>query len=105
MSGAVYEIVMWVVVGLIVGWLAGSTMKGNGYGFAGDIAVAAIGAIAGVWLVTFVFPEADRGGIVGPAIAGAVAAALFVLFARLLTRRTARAPSPPPASSHGETPA
>jgi uncharacterized membrane protein YeaQ/YmgE (transglycosylase-associated protein family) len=79
---------MWVVAGLIVGWLAGSAMKGGGYGFVGDIAVAAIGAIAGVWLITFVLPEADRGGIAGSVIAGAVAAVLFVVFARLLTRRS-----------------
>lgn len=91
---ALYEIVMWVVVGLIAGWLAGSTMKGNGYGFAGDIAVAAVGAIAGVWLIAFVLPEADRGGIAGSVIAGAVAAVLFVVFARLLTRRTGALRSP-----------
>jgi len=83
-----HEIVIWVVVGLVVGWLAGSTMKGNGYGFAGDIAVAAVGAIAGVWLIAFLVPEPDRGGIFGSVIAGAVAAALFVVFARLLTRRS-----------------
>lgn len=34
------DIVMWVVVGLIVGWLVGSTMKGSGYGLVGDIAIA-----------------------------------------------------------------
>ena len=84
---------MWVVVGLIVGWLAGSTMKGGGYGLGGDIAVAAVGAIAGVWLLAFVLPEADRGGIVGSVIAGAIAAGLFVAVARLLTRRTTGARS------------
>lgn len=87
---------MWVVGGLIVGWLAGSSMKGGGYGFVGDIAVGSIGAIAGVWLVTFVVPEADRGGIAGPVIAGSVAAVLFVIAARLLTRRTG--PARPAAS-------
>lgn len=85
---------MWVVAGLIVGWLAGSAMKGGGYGFVGDIAVGAIGALAGVWLVTFVVPEADRGGALGPAIAGAVAAVLFVIAARLLTRRAGLPPTP-----------
>lgn len=94
---------MLVVAGLIVGWLAGSAMKGGGYGFVGDIAVAAIGAISGVWLVAFVVPEADRGGLAGPAIGGAVAAVLFVISARLLTRRTGpgRTPAakPPPAES------
>lgn len=83
-----YESVMLVVAGLIVGWLAGSAMKGGGYGFLGDIAVGAIGAIAGVWLVAVVVPEADRGGLLGPAIGGGVAALLFVISARLLTRRT-----------------
>lgn len=82
---------MWVVVGLIVGWLAGSTMKGSGYGLAGDIGVAVVGAIVGTWLIAFVVPEADRGGLVGLVIGGAVAALLFVAAARLLTRRTLRA--------------
>ena len=81
------EIVMWVVVGLIVGWLAGSTMKGSGYGLFGDIAIAVVGAIAGAWLIAFAVPEADRGGLVGTIAAAAVAAALFVALARLLTRR------------------
>ena len=93
---------MWVVAGLIVGWLAGSAMKGGGYGFAGDIAVAAVGAVAGVWLITFVLPEADRGGIAGSVIAGAVAAVLFVVFARLLTRRSGL-PRPPAANAEPST--
>ncbi len=82
---------MWVVVGLIAGWLLGSTMKGNGYGLAGDLAVAVVGAIVGVWLIIFVVPEADRSGLVGPAIAGIVGAGAFVGLARLLTRRVATA--------------
>lgn len=81
------EIVMWVVVGLIVGWLAGTTMKGSGYGLVGDIAIAVVGAIAGAWLVAFAMPEADRGGIVGTVIAAIVGAGAFVALARLLTRR------------------
>lgn len=86
-----YESFMWVIAGVIVGWLAGSSMKGGGYGFIGDIAIGSIGAIAGVWLVTFVVPEADRGGIAGLVIAGVVAAVLFAIAGRLLTRRTGRA--------------
>lgn len=83
------DIVMWVVVGLIGGWVAGSTMKGNGYGLVGDLAVAVIGAIVGVWLIVFVVAEADRGGVGGPILAGLVGAGAFVGLARLLTRRVA----------------
>lgn len=99
---------MLVVAGLIVGWLAGSAMKGGGYGFIGDIAVGAIGAISGVWLVAFVVPEADRGGLAGPAIGGAVAAVLFVISARLLTRRAGLPRTPaaakPPVTEIAPTP-
>lgn len=82
---------MWVVVGLIAGWLAGSTMHSGGYGPIGDIAVGLVGAIAGAWLISVALPEAERGGLVGPIIGGAVAAVLFVGVARLLTRRTVQA--------------
>jgi uncharacterized membrane protein YeaQ/YmgE (transglycosylase-associated protein family) len=81
------EIVMWVVAGLIAGWLAGATMRGSGYGLAGDVAVAAVGAIAGVWLLGFAVP--DHGGLAGSVIAAAVAALLFVAVARVLTRPAA----------------
>ena len=33
------SILSWLIVGLIAGWLAGSIMKGRGYGLIGDIAV------------------------------------------------------------------
>jgi uncharacterized membrane protein YeaQ/YmgE (transglycosylase-associated protein family) len=86
------DIVMWVVAGLIAGWLAGSTMKGNGYGLAGDIAVAVVGGVVGVWLIVFLVAEGDRGGYGGPIMAGLVGAGAFAGLARLLTRRIAPAP-------------
>ena len=82
---------MWIVVGLIAGWLAGATMKGNGYGLAGDIAVAAVGAVVGVWLIVVLVAEADRGGYGLLIVAGLMSAGAFVGFARLLTRRVAPA--------------
>lgn len=78
---------MWVIVGLVVGWLAGAIMKGSGYGLVGDIAIAVVGAIAGAWLISSIIAEADRGGVVGTIIAAIVGAAAFVALARLLTRR------------------
>jgi uncharacterized membrane protein YeaQ/YmgE (transglycosylase-associated protein family) len=85
------DIIMWVVVGLIVGWVAGSMMKGNGYGLAGDIAVAAVGAVVGARLIVLLVAEADRGGYGGPIVAGLVGAGAFAGLARLLTRRVAPA--------------
>ncbi len=38
---------MWVVVGLMAGWLAGIVMRGGGYGRIGDLVLGLIGSIAG----------------------------------------------------------
>jgi uncharacterized membrane protein YeaQ/YmgE (transglycosylase-associated protein family) len=49
------NILAWLVVGLIAGWLAGQVMKGGGYGLVGDIVVGVIGALVGGFLAGVVF--------------------------------------------------
>ncbi len=41
---------MWVLVGLLSGWLAGFLMKGGGYGLIGDIVLGLVGSILGSWI-------------------------------------------------------
>ncbi len=41
---------MWVLVGLLAGWLAGFVMKGGGYGLIGDIALGLVGSLLGGWI-------------------------------------------------------
>ena len=41
---------MWVLVGLLAGWLAGFVMKGGGYGLIGDIALGLVGSLLGSWI-------------------------------------------------------
>jgi len=43
-------LVMWVLVGLLAGWLAGFVMKGGGYGLIGDIALGLVGSLLGSWI-------------------------------------------------------
>lgn len=45
----------WLIVGVIVGWLAGMVIKGKGFGLIGNIVVGVIGALAGGWLAGAVF--------------------------------------------------
>ena len=44
------NIVAWIIVGLIAGWLAGLVMRGGGYGVIGDIIVGIVGALIGGFL-------------------------------------------------------
>ncbi|HWY77680.1 MAG TPA: GlsB/YeaQ/YmgE family stress response membrane protein, partial [Verrucomicrobiae bacterium] len=40
----------WIVTGLIAGWLAGTVMKGGGYGILVDIILGILGGIVGGWV-------------------------------------------------------
>ena len=38
---------LWVLVGLLAGWLAGFVMKGGGYGLIGDMVLGLVGSVLG----------------------------------------------------------
>lgn len=44
------NLVWFLVIGLVIGWMAGLIMKGRGFGIFGDIAVGVVGAVLGGWL-------------------------------------------------------
>lgn len=83
------EILIWVVVGLIAGFLAGQVMRGGGYGVIGDIIVGVLGGLLGGWVgTTFLHINAGVSGInvesILVAFAGAV---LLILILRLIGGR------------------
>ena len=47
------NVLWWLLVGLIAGFLASRVMRGGGYGLIGDIVVGLIGAFIGGWLAGF----------------------------------------------------
>jgi uncharacterized membrane protein YeaQ/YmgE (transglycosylase-associated protein family) len=67
------SILMWLLVGLISGWLAGLVMKGGGYGIIMDIVVGLIGAFIGGLLFSLVVTDQVYGfwGSVGVSFVGA----------------------------------
>ncbi len=44
------NIIIWLVVGAIAGWLAGNIMKGRGFGLIGNIIIGIVGGILGGYL-------------------------------------------------------
>jgi len=47
-----HTLIAWLVIGAIAGWLAGTFVKGGGFGLIGDIVVGIIGAFIGGSLPT-----------------------------------------------------
>jgi uncharacterized membrane protein YeaQ/YmgE (transglycosylase-associated protein family) len=70
---------LWVLVGLLAGWLAGFVVERGGYGLRGDILLGLVGSLVGggiVWALG-VSPEAAMVAVAGVAFVGA--AILIVL--------------------------
>ena len=67
--------VMWVLVGLVAGWLAGYVMKGGRYGLKGDLALGVIGSFvgSGIFWALRVAPDAGLAALVVVAFIGATA--------------------------------
>lgn len=82
------DILYWVIVGLIAGWLAGLVMKGSGYGVIGDIILGILGGLIGGWLVSLLGLGAN--GLIGSIIVAAIGAIILVWLVRVLSGRTAR---------------
>jgi uncharacterized membrane protein YeaQ/YmgE (transglycosylase-associated protein family) len=70
-------ILMWLIVGLIAGWLAGQFMKGGGYGLIGDIVVGIIGAFLGGLVFSFLLPGSSV-GFVGSIVVAFIGAVLLI---------------------------
>ena len=77
-------ILLFLVVGLIAGWLAGVIMKGSGYGVVGDIIIGILGALIGGhvlgWLGVVTY------GLIGSLISALVGAIILIFVIRLLKR-------------------
>ena len=54
-------ILMWILVGLVAGWLTGKIMKGSGYGFFVDILLGIAGALVGGYIADRIGLDAHGG--------------------------------------------
>lgn len=79
----------WVIVGVIVGWLAGMVVKGRGFGLIGNIVIGVIGALIGGWLAGALFNVSDpiSGFNLTTIFIAFLGAVLFLFVARLVKSR------------------
>ena len=47
----VESLVVWIVVGLVAGFLAGNMVKGYGFGLVGNLIIGVVGALLAGWLL------------------------------------------------------
>lgn len=55
------QIITWIAVGAVAGWLSGKLMKRHGYGSLMDVVMGTTGALVGGFLITAMAPPAIAG--------------------------------------------
>jgi uncharacterized membrane protein YeaQ/YmgE (transglycosylase-associated protein family) len=80
-----HSLIAWLIIGAVAGWLAGSFVKGGGFGLIGDIVVGIIGAFIGGWLAGVLHIHVGSGWI-SSIITAAVGAVLLLVILRAVRR-------------------
>lgn len=78
------EIIWFILIGLVAGWLAGQIMHGSGFGIIGDIVLGVLGAFLGGLLFNAL--QLPWGGLVGRLIVATIGAVLLIFIVRLIRR-------------------
>jgi len=84
---AIEDLVIWLVIGAIAGWLAGLIVTGYGLGLIGNIVVGIVGAVIAGWLlpsIGFVLV----GGIFAAIVNAVIGAVILLLVIGLLKKAT-----------------
>ena len=80
----VTELIIFLAIGALAGWLGGVITKGGGYGLLGDIVIGVLGAVVGGYV--FGVAGVSAGGLIGSIITATVGAVILIFLVRLLKR-------------------
>lgn len=82
------NLILFILIGLIAGALAGRVVSGHGYGVFGDIAVGVIGAFLGGWIFS-TFLGVAGGGVLMSLVVAFVGAITLLWLIRMVAPRHA----------------
>jgi len=77
-------LLIFLAIGAVAGWLAGTIMKGGGFGLVGNIIIGIIGAVIGGNL--FSMMGISTGGLIGSIATATVGAILLIYIVQLIKK-------------------
>jgi len=78
------NVLFWLIIGALAGWIAGNLMRGGGFGLLGNIVVGIVGALVGGWV--FGLLGIAAGGMLGSLITAVVGACVLLFIVSLVKR-------------------
>ncbi len=79
----------WLIIGAFAGALAGTVMKGGGYGLVGDIIVGIVGALLGGFLLSLLGLGAN--GLIATLLTAFIGACILIAILRAVSGGRSRA--------------
>lgn len=81
------SLIIFIVIGLVAGWLAGLIFKGGGFGLLGNIIIGCIGAIVGGFV--FMLLGLTAHNLIGQLVTAVVGAGVFLFVLGWIKNRNA----------------
>jgi len=78
------NLIIFLIIGALAGWLAGVIMKGRGFGIIGNIVVGILGSFLGGWLLPMV--GLGMGGDFGGFITAVIGAVILLFIVSLIKK-------------------
>jgi len=73
------EVIGWLIIGGLAGWVAGNLVRGSGSGILVNVVVGIVGAVLGGWLASAIFNVNISSGFNVQTLAVAVIGAVILL--------------------------
>lgn len=83
------QLIVFLVIGGVAGWLAGLILKSGSFGLIGNIIVGILGALLGGWLFKVLKISIGGGEWVGPIITATIGAVVLLFLIGLLGKKKA----------------
>jgi len=83
------ELILFLVVGGIAGWLAGRIMSGHGYGPLVDVILGVVGGLLGGWIVSALL-GIQTTGLIASFVISLIGACILVAIVHLIRREPIR---------------
>lgn len=85
MDPNITNLIVFLLIGLAAGYVAGLIMKGRPFGLLGDMLLGVVGAFVGGWLFS-VLGVGIGGGVIGTFVVALIGAIVILFVVRLIKR-------------------
>ena len=78
------DLILFLIIGVIAGWIAGRLMKGKGFGVIGNLIVGVIGALLGGFIFSILGISAH--GLIGSLVTAVIGAIILLWLVTLIKK-------------------